>query len=1389
MGDHFWLKKTLFLVICSFLFIGNIQAQSKLPVFEFVNTYEGFPKRGVTSITTDDQGFLWVGMHGAGLYKYDGINYISYNRESGDTTSINSNVIHAVYKDSQGRLWIGSDGGLNLYNRSLNNFTDIPFDGHHVDRDQQMIVLSIIEHQDGMIYLGTNYNGTFVLDPDTYKINPVEYKGKDEQLGLPHILGFATSSSGEILVGTNLGLKRIDADKGILVDAYIITEEGNITMDLPIQSVLVDDLNNLWIGSQNDGIFKSSCLNSKATSLKYLEHYPVTNRRVMSMVQSREGYIYGGTENDGLYILSREGEVLRELRYDRNEENGIKSNSIWKVFIDDSERLWLGYYDKGIDIYDPNYRKFQTLTNLFPEASILNYTSVTGIVKDENGNLWVATDGSGIFFLDLKERKIKSYLNKIYANTIGAAIQSIFIDSEGNIWAGDWNEGVFFLEKGKDQFLNYNMDNTNGGLVTNRVVTIAEDAKGKMWFGTWGKGIHSYDIKTKKFLHRNDALITDHGLAYYDVRKILVDSNDDLWLGSTKGFYKLSLDENNEVVELIDYKEIWKDQFDIDNSFSNVLSLYKSSDNTFWIGTEGAGLLSYNPELDSVISYNDKNGFLQRTTSAIMEASPGQMWVSGRSGLSHINTSSGVIKNYSEADGLISNDFNYNSVMKDNQGRLYFGNVMGGANYFDPDSIPTNQSDIKVYLTNLRIFNKPVSVGEEKSPLVQTLEVTDEITFDYMQSVFTIEYTGINFTRPEKNQFAYYLDGLEDDWNYVGSNRSATYTSLHSGDYVFKVKAANNDGVWSEEPVELAIKVLPPWWLSNTGFVIYIFLFLLSLYVFYWMMRKRVLERKEIQNERQNRQKEKELNKKKIQFFTNISHEFRTPLTLIVNPLEDIISNEIIDLPDEVNTKHQIIHKNAKRLERLINELMDFRKLSFNKLKVRVQKTEVVSFVHSVSEYFNGEAVDKDIRFQINSSVDEQYAWIDSGLIEKVLFNLLSNAFKVTQSGGKITISIRTQEQVFPEIDTDNNKPSLSITVSDTGPGLSQEHIQHIFDRFYQVENLNKSYYGGTGIGLEVVNNFVKLHKGKIEVKSELDVGTEFTVFLPIEKNYLTDSTKVTQKKSIQNRPNGVVNGSTIKSQSSDSKSVTILIVEDNIELQNYLKTELQKLYHIKTASDGSEGLKVALETLPDLIISDVMMPMIDGFELCKSIKSDVRTCHIPVLMLTAKSNADEQVKGIDLGADAYITKPFNMQLLKSKLQQLLQSRQIIFNKYFNDISETKLSKATSALDKDFVRNMLKIIHQRIGDTKLNVETLSDALFLSRSQLYRKTKALTGMSVNEFIRKIRLEEAKKLIENGNINISEVCYGVGFSSPSYFSKCFKEQFGMLPTQAISQNVRK
>ena len=571
----------------------------------------------------------------------------------------------------------------------------------------------------------------------------------------------------------------------------------------------------------------------------------------------------------------------------------------------------------------------------------------------------------------------------------------------------------------------------------------------------------------------------------------------------------------------------------------------------------------------------------------------------------------------------------------------------------------------------------------------------------------------------------------------------------------------------------------------------YLLIVLAAVYFVNQYFQNRFKGQQLIQFERQKTIQTEKLNSKKLQFFTNISHEFRTPLTLIINPLADILKNKNLDLPDGVLSKLQTIQKSSDRLSRLINELMDFNQLQFDKMTLQVQQIEVVSFTKEIVSFFEEEASSRGINLRFETNKEEFKDWLSPKMFEKIIFNVISNAFKVTPDNGKITVKIKVFDELdnFPLIGPDANYPFFEINIEDTGAGLDKKDIKKIFDRFYQVNNLNKAYYGSTGIGLEVVRGFIELHKGKIEVESELGVGTIFKLLFPIGKEFF-DENDVLQEEFIREKKENFIPSikREVKEQTNDEeeqlRAHTILIVEDDVELRNYLRDELKKDYKVLLAENGQIGLEIALQKLPDLILTDVIMPVMNGLDLCKNIKLNLKTSHIPLLMLSAKALVEDKLEGIDSGADLYLSKPFDMDILRSSLAQLITSRQIMFNKFYNGITKNAKAKTTT-LDNEFIQKALNYINENISETELSVEVLASEVFLSRSQLYRKIKTLTGVSVNEFIRNVRLEKAKELIEFGNDNINEISYKVGFSSPSYFTKCFKEKFGYLPTHNNKQ----
>lgn len=1368
------MKKTIYILLCFLTISNSLFSQGKFDSYQFRSIQETASKRAVSSIIQDKNDFIWIGTSGAGLYRYDGVNYFGYKYDN-KPGSVNSNFIYSTFIDSKNNLWVGTDQGLCLYNRDLDNFTRINIeDAITQGYTQPITIKTIIEDNNGNLYLGAYGFGLFKLNIKTLKASLVHSKVLDKPNFL--IKSSVKNKQGIIYLGTSYGLLEIDTNgkaKQVYKDKF---KREPLTND--IESLVIDKFGYLWMGTTENGLIKIK----PETDNYQFENYAITKNKILSIVQSSLGYIVCGTENDGLLVVNYKGEVLKKYLHSKYNSASLKSNSVWSLYEDREKRLWLGYFNKGLGVFDKPNNKFNSLESLANNENSLQTSYVTSVAKDKKGNLLISNEGGGLDIYNLANKSF-IHLNKTnqsyYSGLDAVDIQVIFIDSRQNIWLGSWDRGIYFLKNGTSKFVNYNTANTPG-LKSNRIFSFSEDSKGRIWIGTFIKGLHYFDNKNNTFVHCDSEPFVKNGLDNAFIRKVFVDSDNVLWVGTILGLYQINIKDESGF-KVTKMRDAMFGGINKNNSIQIILSIYESNDKTIWIGTDTQGLFSYNKKTKTFSNYDDFPGFNEKSIRAIISDNNGALWLSGGSGLTKLDLKNRKSTNFNKDDGLIDNDFNNNAVYKDGNGELYFGGYEG-VNYFNPNEIKKAEKAPRLYFSDFKLFNKSVKPNEEGSPLSKVISQTQEITLNYTQSVFTIEYVGINYNYSKKNQYAYYLEGFEKDWNYVGNNRTATYTNLAPGNYTFKVKSANADGTWSGNQLELKIKVLPPWWKTIWAYLIYssilifLILYLNKIYQNRFKAKQAIILEKE-----KNIQLEK-LNNKKLQFFTNISHEFRTPLTLIINPLEDILKSKKIS--PEIYNKLKIVHKSSDRLSRLINELMDFNKLEFNKISLQAKKVEVVSFTEAVIGYFYEEASARNIAVNFESPVDELEDWLDPKMLEKILFNIISNAFKFTPDNGSIHISINTSETENELIIDGNKVPSFSITIADTGSGIRKKDLNKIFDRFYQVNNLNKEYYGSTGIGLEVVKEFVELHKGKIEVESQLGQGTSFKITFPLGSSLYKGSEIIDQKYKIEHKnellSEPVQNEIEYNSETETQKAYTILIVEDNTELRNYLKEELSKSYKVITAENGKKGYDLAVQKLPDLIITDVIMPVMDGLELCKKIKGDLKTSHIPLLMLSAKAMVKDRLEGIDSGADMYLSKPFELDILKSSLAQLITSRQIMFKKFYSGITKQGKEKTTS-LDNDFIQKILHFINENISEPELTVELLSSKIFLSRSQLYRKIKTLTGVSVNEFIRNVRLEKAKQLIEQGNNNINEISFKVGFTSPSYFAKCYKIKYGHLPTQ--------
>ncbi len=804
-------KVKLFLSILVLIlpFNKELFAQKKsLPEYHFETLKNNTTQRAVASISQDKQGFIWMGTNGLGLNKYNGLDYISYQFNETDSNSISNSLIHFTYVDRQNRLWVGTEAGLDLYNREQDNFIHINLLPN--TKSENISVQAIVENKNGDLLIGTHQYGLFKIDKTTLVPSEIKITGVKDVENL--LINSIALFDERVLVGTGIGLLELDTERNLIKPLTFITPNGKEKIQVSIKTMELDSKGSIWLGTSTTGLFK---IDGNENGRYNIEHFNITSKRILSLLDTPRKTILCGTENDGMFELDRKGTVLNHYLNNKFEDNGIKSNSIWSLFLDDQERIWIGYYNNGVGVFDKFYDKFQDIESKPNYPNSLQSSSVTGISQDELNRLWIGMDGGGVDVYDPKVNEFTHLLNNRneIANGLDSPdVQTLFKDSKGNIWVGTWDYGIYFLKKGSNSFINYSVENTNGEMATNRILSFSEDSDGIIWMGTFSRGIHSFDPSSKKFSRYDQDPFLSKKISYSDVRRVYVDSEDNIWIGGNAGLFKLK--KNNYGFNIEDLSSRFYNDTRNHSYTSLVLDIYEDSSKNIWIGTDGAGLCKYDMRKDSFSWIESETGFNKVTVSSIIEDEVGSIWAAGNNGITQIDKDNNSVKNFSVNDGLLTNDFNNNATYKDESGNLYFGSYEG-INYFDPENLPVNVNTPAVYLTDLKIFNKPVQPKSEDSPLEKVVSQTEQITLSHNQSVFTIDYASIDFTRPEKVQFAYYLDGFEDNWNYVQNTRSATYTNLPAGNYTFKVKAANSDGVWNENLTTINIKVLRPWWFTN----------------------------------------------------------------------------------------------------------------------------------------------------------------------------------------------------------------------------------------------------------------------------------------------------------------------------------------------------------------------------------------------------------------------------------------------------------------------------------------------------------------------------------------------------------------------------------------------
>ena len=1366
----------LFFLFC----IPFARAQQANLKFRSVSLREGLAQSPVTSLFQDNQGFIWIG-NWKGLNRYDGNAFRTFKHSDGDSTTLSNNRVNAIYQDKANKLWIATANGLSIFEPKTEKFSSI-FDVNI--KGGKNYVSGVTADKKGNIWIST-FSGLKLISNS--RMQDITLTGSPD-LSRGVLFTLCRDGRDRIWAGTKQGPVCFDPNSRKLLTLPDVIKNNTVLRGARIVVIREDKLGNIWFGTERSGVFKLDLLNSRLTSFSHSDNNPasLSSDWVKDILFTRSGKVWIGTRS-GISQLQDDGSFIN-FRHQPGDPGSIHDSTIWSLMEDSSGNLWIGTFAGGISLLQHGGNNFSNIGERVGNNPGLNHPVVNAVVEDKDGSWWIGTYGGGINQVNLKTGAYHYYLlGESTQDRPTNGIKSMSQDEQGNLWIGTLS-GLYRFNKTTRAVKYISFPLTEGKLSGNLINTVLADIKG-VWAGTNGGGLRfvSYEgaVSTYRHLDGDDTSLSDDYIT-----SLIKDEKGNLWVGTQNGLNYFDTRKNKFTLKIRRNK-----QFPI--SHNTILTLFIDSKRRFWIGTEGGGLNYYDRRSGRIFSLSAAAGITDDVIHAIREDKAGDLWISSDAGLFRLSTANMKvplkehqlhIRAFNARDGLASNQFSTNAALCAANGMMLFGGV-NGLTFFNPQKLLTNAFVPPVVLTGFTVRNVEVPVGDENSPLKQAINYTSRLSLDYGERFISIKFACLNYINPTGNQFAYKLEGLtgKEDWHYSGNESVATYTNLGPGKYTFMVKAANNDGVWNQDPVKLQITVLPPWWMSWWAYLIYtlilgaaIFGIVRFFYVRSRLRRKLFLE--QLHNERQQ-----ELYQMKLNFFTNISHEIRTPLTLIIGPLDKLIQSVISN--NGMHRQLLMVKNNADRLMRLVTELLDFRKVETGNLRLHYYECNMVRFAEEIFLSFQALALSRNINYRFDAEVPELTACFDKDQMEKVLFNLLSNAFKFTADHGNIHVSLRKSQA-----ETIN---WLHISVEDDGPGIAAEEQGRLFEAFFQADD-HKSHLG-TGIGLALSKSIVELHKGELKVESRQAVEnqagkTVFTVSLRMDREHTQGAGIIPEYMNSENPAHYKIQSelellTEPPETDSQAKKYTVLIIEDNDEVRQFISASLAGFYHITESPDGSAGLEDAFRIIPDLIISDVMMPGTDGLELCRIIKSDERTNHIPVILLTARAAYIHQLNGLENGADAYITKPFSIQILELQVRNLLESKEAIRKKYRQELVLQPKNISITSPEEKFLTRLMEIIELNMENDQFGVQELVAEIGMSKTVLYKKVKALTDLPVADYIKSVRLQKAAMLLVQNQLTIAEIAFSVGFTDRKYFSKEFRKQYGLSPTEYISAQAEK
>ncbi|RAJ08514.1 signal transduction histidine kinase [Chitinophaga skermanii] len=1335
-------------------------SQAKEFQFSRLDARQGLSSSAVSAIYKDDKGFLWFGTQ-AGLNRFDGYTTKVFRHQLNDSATLNDDYISRIYEGPNGYLWLLTRNGFNIYHPAKENFDrhpELTLRNMHLPVNNLQAIIKL-KSGFGFVY---SKEGLFIYNEQQHNITAQRTPLPNTQL-----CDVAQALNGDIwCIYDNGVMEKISPDlQKVLHRAEPLP---NVIEGTTGFNIFVDNDHELWAYAPgtNGGIWFYQ------PTTKQFQHYTresgiirLNNNILYGMVQDDNGLIWLGTDHGGINIINKKTRSVTYITNQEDDDKSLSQNSITSLYKDQAGIVWVGTYKRGINYYSENVSKFPLYRHRPNVANSLSYNDVNRFVEDTKGNLWIGTNGGGLIYFNRANGTFTQYRhNPANRNSLSNdVIVSMYLDRHDKLWIGTYYGGLDYFD-GKN-FKHYkHKENDPTSLTDDRVWEIFEDSEQQLWIGTLAGGLNKFDREKQIFTHHK---MGPNSIQSNYIAELAEDASKNLWIGTSTGIDVLEK-KSGKFVHYGRRQQL---------SNENIIAIYFDRHHRMWVGTRD-GLNLWHPNTQQFQVFREKDGLPANMILDILEDDDSKLWISTPNGLSKINietTTDGNIRlqctNYNENDGLQGREFNENAALKTRKGELVFGGA-NGFNIFNPQLIKASAKRPPIVFTELQVFNQNIQPGDtlgKRVVLPAAMPGTRSITLRYDENVFAISFAALSFANPEKTRYQYKLEGFSNDWLQVdNAARKANFTNLDPGTYTLHTRAASGDGEWYEAANPLQIIITPPFWKTGWAYALYTLLILGALFIARKMIIQRTRSRFAIEQERREAQRTHELDMMKIKFFTNVSHEFRTPLSLIIAPLEKIIAQT-----HELSQQKQLllIHRNAKRLLNLVNQLLDFRKMEVQELKVQVAPGDVAKFVKDVCYSFNDIADHKNIRFTYESSIASLPTSFDHDKIERICFNLLSNAFKFTLPNGEIKVSVTAHQQV--------GFTQLVIAVSDTGIGIPKEKQDKIFERFFQHDVPGTVINQGSGIGLAITKEFVKLCEGTIRVESEPGKGSTFTVTVPFK---ITDTATVKETLQVEAVHQGETSLPT--KPTINTKKQTILLVEDHEDFRFYLKDNLKQYYNIIEAQNGKEGWQKTLAHHPQLVVSDVSMPVMDGLALCKKIKSDPRTRSIPVILLTALTEEVQQLKGLETGASDYMTKPFNFEIMLSRVRNLI-AQQATLKKTFSRQVEAKSSDIDIiSSDDKFIQQALSIVEKYLSNPDFSVEELSKELFMSRVAVYKKIYALTGKPPIEFIRSIRLQRAALLLEKSKNTIAEVAYEVGFNNPKYFSKYFKAEFGMLPKDYVA-----